>query len=129
MLYPVPWDNQDGNGITFGPRASTQFYQDAYRFHGPSYSRPDGVCQGDLCHYNPLISFAMPSIICPLTSEKGLCSGCSIQGCREDWFTNHTFIPGLPTLPDNMYQYLDCTPSITGSSGIALYLCVFWSIH
>jgi len=52
----------------------------ALRFQGPIYPQPDTVCQGDRC------------------------SGSSVRGSAKDWFTNHTFIPGEPTIPDDMYD-------------------------
>ena len=80
MFYPVPWPNQLGNGFTLGPRPNRQFYMNALRFQGPIYPQPDTVCQGDRC------------------------SGSSVRGSAKDWFTNHTFIPGEPTIPDDMYD-------------------------
>ena len=105
MLYPVSWDNQEGNGLTFGPRPTAEFYLDAYRFRGPSYPQPDDVCQNTLCHPKKPIWITDD---CGIQTSYKNCSGCSIQGCREDWYTNHTYIPGHPTLPDDMYTYLDC---------------------
>ena len=55
---------------------------------------------------------------CGIETSGNHCSGCSIQSCRVDWYTNHTFIPGPATLPDDMYQYLDClTGEKTTSAG------------
>ena len=76
MFYPVPWPNQLGNGFTLGPKPN----MNALRFQGPLYPQPDMVCQGDRC------------------------SGSSVRGSAKDWFTNHTFIPGEPTIPDDMYD-------------------------
>merc|ERR1712154_472974 len=79
IFYPIPWLNQVGNGLVLdaSPDSSWNF-----EFVGPKWPRPDVVCQDD---------------------ESAHCSGCSKNSCANDFFTNQTFIPGEPTLPDDMY--------------------------
>ena len=50
MIYPVPWDNQEGNGQIYGPRPTAEFYQDPYKFRGISLPLPDNMCPNALCH-------------------------------------------------------------------------------
>ena len=86
MYYPVDWYNQAGNGLTFGPKPESDYI---FNFVGPYYPLPDEVCEG---------------------AEEGdaiECSPCRIQGCANYVYTNYTFIPGEPTLPDEMYD-MDC---------------------
>ena len=57
---------------------------------------------------------------CGIETNGNHCSGCSVQACRVDWYTNHTFIPGPATQSDDMYQHLDClTGEKTSSTGTA----------
>ena len=83
MFYPVPWSNQFGNGLTFDSEADTN---SIFMFEGPDYPQPDEVCEG------------------PTTGDAKECSGCSVKGCATYVLTNYTFIPGDPTLPDEMYD-------------------------
>ena len=78
MFWPPPWLNQVGNGLILGPRPDSSW---STSFEGAVYPQPDEVCQGDRCSN---------------CAEK--------EGCKFDYFTNHTFIPGEPTLPDEMYD-------------------------
>ena len=88
IFYPIPWLNQVGNGLVLdaSPDSSWNF-----EFVGPKWPRPDVVCQDD---------------------ESAHCSGCSKNSCANDFFTNQTFIPGEPTLPDDMYY---CGPDCSES--------------
>ena len=44
--------------------------------------------------------------------DSAHCSGCSKIACANDFYTNYTFIPGEPTLPDDMYY---CGPDCSES--------------
>ena len=85
MFFPVPWPNQLANGRTLPDwtEVPRKFHRRALRFRGPLYPQPDAVCEG---------------------GRWSGCSGSSVQGAAKDWFTNHTFIPGEPTIPDDMYD-------------------------
>jgi len=127
MIYPVPWDNQEGNGQIYGPRPTAEFYQDPYKFRGISLPLPDNMCPNALCHPNKPIWMKSASFEdCGIETSGNHCSGCSIQSCRVDWYTNHTFIPGPATLPDDMYQYLDC---LTGEKTTSAGNCIHHSIE
>ena len=68
---------------------------------------------------------------CSIETSGNHCSGCSVQACRVDWYTNHTFIPGPVTLPDDMYLYLDClTGEKTSSAGTSyIYIAYLTNIQ
>ena len=84
MYYPVGWYNQLGNGLTFGPKPDSDLL---FRFEGPYYPQPDGPeCEG------------------PEEGDAKECSKCRIKGCQDFVYTNYTYIPGEPTLPDEMYD-------------------------
>lgn len=88
IYYPISWLNQVGNGLVLGPSPDSSW---SFRFIGPDFPQPEVVCQDD---------------------EHALCSGCSDKACRNDFFTNYTFIPGEPTLADEMYNCgSDCSES------------------
>ena len=82
MFYPMPWPNQVANGRTLPDwsQVPQRVRKNAIRYKGPLYPQPNEVCQGVRC------------------------SPASVQGYAKDWFTNHTFIPGEPTIPDDMYD-------------------------
>ena len=77
MWFPIPWWNELGDGLTFGERPDFSW---DFRFQGREFWQPDEVCEG------------------PHSGEEKNCSSCSIEGCATFWFTNHTYIPGEPTL-------------------------------
>ena len=83
MYYPVDWYNQAGNGLTFDSKPESNYI---FHFVGPYYPQPDEVCEG------------------AETGDAIECSPCRIQGCANYVYTNYTFIPGEPTLPDEMYD-------------------------
>lgn len=85
MFFPVPWPNQLANGRTLPDwtEVPRKFQRRALKFRGPLYPQPDAVCEG---------------------GRWSGCSGSSVQGGAKEWFTNHTFIPGEPTIPDDMYH-------------------------
>ena len=77
MYFPVPWWNTLGNGQTFGERPDPNW---DFRHEGHEVWQPDEVCEG------------------PTSGEDRVCSSCAQTTCATFWFTNHTYIPGQPTL-------------------------------
>ena len=85
MSYPVPWINYLGYGLSFGrlPEPTWDMSFDGVDYP-PDYLPDDGCYHGkpDCMHDNWIY-------------EAG----------AQEAFTNYTFIPGQPTLPDDMYDW------------------------
>ena len=80
----MPWPNQLANGRTLPDwsQVPRRYQRKALKFRGPLYPQPNEVCRGG----------------------RYECSNSMVRGAAKDWFTNRTFIPGEPTIADDMYD-------------------------
>ena len=83
MFYPWTWHDLDPRDPNIGPLPRN-------RWKKLSYPQPEIRCQENWKRKK--------------NGEGILCSKNSIHGAEFDWFTNYTFIPGQPTLPNEMYD-------------------------
>jgi len=86
MAYPVPWHNSLGYGLTLGQLPDPAWSMDFDGVDYPPDYLPEEKCEG-----------GKPPCMENWMYESGV----------NEAFTNYTFIPGEPTLPDNMYDVRD----------------------
>ena len=77
MYFPVPWWNKLGDGLVLGQHPDPSW---VFTHVGREVWQPDEVCEG------------------PTSGDEQVCTECSVTTCATHWFTNHTYIPGEPTL-------------------------------
>merc|ERR1711934_193823 len=83
MFYPMPWWNKLGDGLILNEYPDSNW---DLSFEGRDLEVPNNLCDD---------------------STPGGCSKCLTKSCWSYWFTNQTYIPGEPTLPDDMYDVTD----------------------
>ena len=83
MTYPVPWHNELGFGLTLGPVPDPTWDMSFDGVDYPPDYVPEKACEG-----------GKPTCMDNWMYEAG----------DSEAFTNYTFIPGEPTLPEDMYD-------------------------